>query len=226
MPIENTDPILAVLSRWQGRPLNFSTLAGQLGISCRSARSRIRALADQGRILLLQPLPAGTGRLSGRAHKSPKLYLGASTRRSCLPPAEAAELRVRTRLIGTLRRLESVRYPHSTFWYHGGYGKNHVELIVQRSKRRIGFVFARDDHLSRWCWSYCRRVLAGGLIHGAFVLYPGRRAFFAAARLVAVPTAEFLQHYGSWMDANLHSCRDALVSMVRHYNRVNAGRIA
>ena len=226
MPVENTDATLAAVAQWQGRPLNFSTLAGQLGISCKSARNRILALADEGRILLLHPLPAGASLPAGRCRRSPKLYLGASIRHSGPPAAEAAELRFRTRMIGTLRRVELERHPHSTFWYFGGYGRNHVELIVQRRGGRIGFVFVEHNRLTRRYWSYCRRALAGGLIQGGFVLYPGSRIFFAASRLVAVPAGEFLRHYSRWMNACLHCSRDMLLSMVRRYNRANAGRVA
>jgi hypothetical protein len=132
------------------------------------------------------------------------------------------EVRFLLRMVRTIRRLETARNPCSTFCYYGGYGKTHVELIVQTAVKRIGFVFLQDLHLSRWCWSYCRRVFRLGIIQGGFVLYPGRRIFFVADRLVAVPTDEFFRYYRRWMNACLGSSRKLLLRMVRAYNNAHA----
>jgi hypothetical protein len=125
-------------------------------------------------------------------------------------------------MIRTIRTLETARHKNSTFWYYGGYGKNHVELIVQTARKRIGFVFLEENRFNRWSWSYCRRVFRRGIIQGAFVLYPGRRIFFAADRMVVLPVAEFLEHYRRWMNACLGSSRTLLIQMVRTYNTANA----
>lgn len=125
-------------------------------------------------------------------------------------------------MIRTVCSLETARNPRSTYWYYGGYGKTHVELIAQTALKRIGFVFLQDCRFNRWCWSYCKRIYLKGIIQGGFVLYPGRRIFFAAERLVALPSGEFFKHYRRWLNACLGSSRKLLLRMVRDYNSAHA----
>jgi hypothetical protein len=216
---------LRVVGAWEGMPLNYSKIGKQLGISCPSAKARVRQLVEARIAWLLHPLEV---RDDQKARKSPKLYLNASA--GALLPAEAARaqggIRFRSRMIRTVRSLESARHPSSSYWYYGGYGKTHVELIVQTATKRIGFVFIDGNRLSRRFWSYCRRVLRRGIIQGAFVLYPGHRILFAADRLVILPAEEFCKHYRRWMNACLGSSRKLLLSMVRAYNTVHARHLS
>lgn len=131
-------------------------------------------------------------------------------------------LQFRIRMIRKICSLEAARNPSSTFWYYGGYGKTHVELIIQTSLKRIGFVFLPENLLSRWCWSYCRRVFRQDIIQAAFVLYPGHRIFYVSDRLVALPTGEFFKNYRRWLNACLGSSRKLLQRMVREYNDQHA----
>jgi hypothetical protein len=222
---ESLRQTLRVVSAWEGRPLNYSTIGRQLDLSCPSAKARVQQLVEARIAWLLYPLEVPDDK---KARKSPKLYLNASA--GPLPPAEAAraqrEIRFRSRMIQTVCDLESARHPSSTFWYYGGYGKSHVELIAQTATKRIGFVFIEDNRLSRRFWSYCGRVFRRGIIQGAFVLYPGHRIFFAADRLVVLPAVELCKHYRRWMNACLGSSRKLLLSMVRTYNTVHAQHLS
>ena len=222
---ESLRQTLRVVRAWEGIPLNYSTIGRQLDISRPSAKARVQQLVEARMAWLLHPLEAPG---DNKARKSPKLYLNTSAGPP-LPLSAAPgqrETRFRSRMIRTVRSLESARHPSSTFWYYGGYGKTHVELIVQTVTKRIGFVFIEDNRLSRRFWSYCRRVLRRGIIQGAFVLYPGHRIFFAADRLVVLPAEEFCEHYRRWMDACLGSSRKPLLSMVRTYNTVHAQHLS
>ena len=216
---ESLRETLAVVAAWQGVPLNFSTIGKQLNISCPAAKARVLNLVEADLAWLLYPLPAS---IDSRARKSPKLYLTGSTQ-STGPLAE--EVRFRKRMIKTVCSHEAARNPSSRFCYYGGYGKTHIELVVQTPSKRIGFVFLQEPHPNRWCWSYCKRVLARDVVQGAFVLYPGRRIFFAARRLVILPTEEFLKSYRRWMNACLGSSRKLLLRLVREYNSVHAEQL-
>jgi hypothetical protein len=212
---------LAVAAAWEGKPLNYSSIGKQLGITCPAAKARVQRLAGAGLVWLLDPLAA---KPAGKSRKSPKLYVERPAR-PLLPLAGLSgqeEDLFLGGMIRTVRTLETARYKNSKFWYYGGYGKNHVELIVQTALKRIGFVFLEENRFTRWSWSYCRRVLRRGIIQGAFVLYPGHRIFFAADRMVILPDAEFCEHYRRWMNACLGSSRKLLKDMVRTYNTANA----
>lgn len=225
MTAESLRQTLRVVRAWEGMPLNYSTIGRQLDISRPSAKARVQQLVEARMAWLLHPLEAPG---DNKARKSPKLYL--NTPAGALLSAEAAraqgKILFRSRMIRTVRTLESARHPSSTFWYCGGYGKTHVELIVQTATKRIGFVFIEDNRLSRRFWSYCRRVLGRGIIQAAFVLYPGHRIFFAADRLVVLPAEEFCEHYRRWMNACLGSSRKPLLSMVRTYNAAHAQHLS
>jgi hypothetical protein len=222
---ESLRQTLMIVAAWEGMPLNYSTIGKQLNISCPAAKARVQHLVEARKVWLLYPVEASA---AGKSRKSPKLYLDGSAR-SLLPATgthEGSEIRFRSRMIRTIRNLEAARSRSSTFWYYGGYGKTHVELIAQTALKRIGFVFLEENHLSRWCWSYCKRVFKQGIIQAAFVLYPGHRIFFAADRLVVLPTEEFCNHYRRWMNACLGSSRKLLLRMVRTYNTTHAGHLS
>jgi len=216
---ESLRETLAVAATWQGVPLNFSTIGKQLSISCPAAKARLLNLVEADLAWLLHPLPAEVASSTHRARKSPKLYLTGSNQS---PGPLAEEVRFRSRMIKTVCAHEAARNPSSKFWYYGGYGKTHIELILQTASKRIGFVFLQEPHPNRWCWSYCKRVLARDIIQGGFVLYPGRRIFFAARRLVILPTGEFLKSYRRWMKACLGSSRKFLLRLVREYNSAHS----
>jgi hypothetical protein len=221
---ESLKQTLEILAAWEGMPLNYSLIGKQLGVSCPAAKARVQRLVEARVIWLLYPLEATVAGTTGKSRKSPKLYSNTSAR-SRLPTTKTwdqGEIRFRSRMVRTIRNLESSRRSTSTFWYYGGYGKTHIELIVQTACKRIGFVFLMEDRLSRWCWSYCKRVFRRGIIQAAFVLYPGHRIFFAADRLVVLPTVEFCNHYRRWMNASLGSSRKLLLQLVRTYNTAHA----
>jgi len=219
---ESLRQTLLVLAAWEGMPLNYSTIGKQLNISCPAVKARVQYLVEARAAWLLYPLEvpsAGT-----KTRKSPKLYLNGSAG-SLLPGTGTqgqGESRFRSRMIRTVRSLEASRNASSRFWYYGGYGKTHVELIAQTALKRIGFVFLSENRYNRWCWSYCKRVFKQGIIQGAFVLYPGHRIFFAADRLVVIPGEEFFKNYRRWMNACLGSSRKLLLRMVRTYNTTHA----
>jgi hypothetical protein len=230
---------LRIAAAWEGMPLNYSTIGRQLGISCPAAKARMQKLVEARMIWLLRPLEAaqaGTPSSRAKVRKSPKLYLKESARTflgtQASPadrrdrPATAPAILFRSAMIRRVCRLESARSRSSTFWYYGGYGKTHVELITQTPVKRIGFVFLEENRFNRWCWSYCKRVFTQGIIQGAFVLYPGHRIFFAADRLVVLPAEEFFNHYRPWMNACLGASRKLLLRMVRTYNTTHAGNLS
>jgi hypothetical protein len=217
---------LSAAAAWEGVPLNFTTIGKQLNISPVAAKARVQQLAEARVLRLLYPLEAGG---AGKSRKSPKLYINSSaaplicdkSRRGTLRdrPAVSPHMLFRSRMIRRVCELEAARNRSSTFW---GYGKTHVELIVQTPLKRIGFVFLEENRFNRWSWSYCKRVFARGIIQGAFVLYPGHRIFFAADRFVILPAEEFCRHYSRWMNACLGSSRKLLLRMVRSYNTAHA----
>ena len=226
---ESLKQTLLVVSAWEGIPLNYSAIGKQLHISCPAAKARVQKLAEARVLRLLHPLQAGG---AGKSRKSPKLYINSSaaslicdkSRRGTLRvrPAVSPHMLFRSRMIRRICELEAARNRSSTFWYYGGYGKIHVELIVQTPLKRIGFVFLEENRFNRWSWSYCKRVFARGIIQGAFVLYPGHRIFFAADRFVILPAEEFCRHYSRWMNACLGSSRKLMLRMVRSYNTAHA----
>ena len=212
---------LLAVAAWEGIPLNYSTIGRQLDISCSTAKARVQHLVEAQIVWLLHPLEVGA---AGKTRKSPKLYLNRSARLllSATGTPAGSESWFRSGMIWNVRHLEAARRGSSTFWYYGGYGQTHVELIVQTALKRIGFVFLEKSRFNRWCWSYCKRVFKRGIIQGAFVLYPGHRIFFAADRMVALPAEEFFKHYRRWMNACLGSSRKLLLRMVRTYNTTHA----
>ena len=214
---ESLKKTLLVVSAWEGMPLNYTTIGRQLDISCPAAKARVQQLVEARIAWLLYPLEVPNAK---KTRKSPKLYLNASA-----GPGQR-EIRFRSRMIQTVCNLETSRNPSSTFWYYGGYGKTHVELIAQTALKRIGFVFLEDNRLSRRLWSYCRRVFRRGIIQEAFVLYPGHRIFFAADRLVVLPAEELCKHYRRWMNACLGSSQKLLLRMVRTYNAAHAQHLS
>jgi hypothetical protein len=220
---------LLVVSTREGMPLNYSALGEQLAITCPAAKARVQKLVEARIVWLLYPLeaPTNVSPAGGKSRKSPKLYLRESARQLMRSPGTSPdpEILFRSRMIRKVCSLEAARSSSSTFWYHGGYGRTHVELIVQAAGKRIGFVFLRENRFNRWCWSYCKRIFTRGIIHGAFVLYPGHRIFFAADRLVAVPAGEFFSNYRPWMNACLGPSRELLLRMVRAYNGAHAGHL-
>ena len=202
---------------WEGKPLNYARMSRQLRVSGKAARAQVQQLADSGMIWLLHPLDVSTlpaPCAGAKVRKTPKLYL-----REAQPGRENP---FRSRMVRTVCRLEIERRRSSTFWYYGGYGRTHVELIIQTARKRIGFVFLEENRFNRWSWSYCRRTLRQGIMQGAFVLYPGRRIFFVADRMVALPGDEFFRFYGRWMNACLGSSRKLLSRLVRSYNTSHA----
>ena len=228
---------LSVAAAWEGMPLNYTMIGKQLNISAVVAKARVQQLAETRVLRLLYPLEVGA---AGKSRKSPKLYLNSSAA-SLLPAtttrgglrgglrdrsAAAGQILFRRRMIRKVCDLEAARNRSSTFWYYGGYGKTHVELIAQTALKRIGFVFLEENRFNRWCWSYCKRVFMRGIIQGAFVLYPGHRIFFAADRLVILPAEEFCRHYRRWMNACLGSSRKLLLRMVRSYNASHAEHLS
>ena len=243
---------LLTVSALEGLPVNCSKVGKQLGITCPAAKARLQKLVEARAVWLLYPLEipsgsipaarttgttstAGAAGAAGKIRKSPKLYLNPSARSlisamvtpgdSQAKPAAVPSIQFRSRMIRTVCTLESARRRSSTFWYYGGYGKNHVELIVQTPVKRIGFVFLDENRFNRWSWSYCKRVFRQGIIQAAFVLYPGHRIFFVADRLVVLPVEEFCSRYRPWMNACLGSSRKLLLRMVRTYNTTNAGHL-
>jgi hypothetical protein len=214
---------LLVVAAWEGKALKYSTIGKQLDITCPAAKTRVQYLAQARLIRLLHALEHPAGRAKTR--KSPKLYLTGAGRSLLPSTSRPARNRIpfRSGMIRTVCSLEASRSRFSTFWYYGGYGKTHVELIVQTPCKRIGFVFLEENRLSRWDWSYCKRIFRRGLLHAAFVLYPGHRIFFAADRLVVLPAEEFFTHYRRWLNACLGSSRKLLLRMVRTYNTTHAG---
>ena len=220
---------LLVVSTWEGMPLNYSAIGKQLAITCPAAKARVQKLVEARVAWLLYPLevPSEVTPASCKSRKSAKLYLSESARKLVRTPGTPAdsEIVLRSCMIRRVCSLESARSRSSTFWYYGGYGRTHVELIIQTTVKRIGFVFLQENRFNRWCWSYCKRVISRGVIQGAFVLYPGHRIFFAADRLVAVPGEEFFKNYRRWMNACLGASRKLLLRMVRSYNSAQAGRL-
>jgi hypothetical protein len=218
---------LLVVSTWEGMPLNYSAVGKQLAITCPAAKARVQKLVEARVVRLLYPLkaPPQATTAGGKSRKSPKLYLRESARRqvSTRETPIDPEILFRSRMIRRVCGLESSRSCSSTFWYYGGYGRTHVELIIQTAVKRIGFVFLQENRFTRWCWSYCKRIFSQGVIQGAFVLYPGHRIFFAADRLIAVPADEFFKNYRPWMNACLGASRKLLLRMVRVYNSAHAG---
>ena len=246
---------LLVVSAWEGSPVNYSMIGKQLGITCPAAKARLQKLVEVRAVWLLHPLETHPRRIpaagaagaagaadaaraagaAGKIRKSPKLYLNASARSlistTVTPgdsrgrPAAVPSILFRSRMIRTVCTLESARRRSSSFWYYGGYGKNHVELIIQTAVKRIGFVFLEENRFNRWSWSYCKRIFRQGIIQAAFVLYPGHRIFFVADRIVVLPVEEFCTRYRPWMNACLGSSRKLLLRMVRTYNTANAGHL-
>jgi hypothetical protein len=218
---------LAVAAAWEGKPLNYARMSRQMRVSGKAARARVQQLADAGLIWLLNPLDASSlpaPCAGAKVRKSPKLYL----RRGGGGGEEGGGTGnpFRSRMVRTVCRLEIERRRSSTFWYYGGYGSTHVELIIQTARKRIGFVFLEENRFNRWSWSYCRRILRQGIIQGAFVLYPGHRVFFVAHRMVVLPREEIFRFYGRWINACLGSSRKLLLRLVRSYNTSHAEHLS
>ena len=231
MSMNTVREILSVVSAWQGMPLNYATIGKQLNITDVVAKNRIEQLAEARIILLLRrlkPAQAPEGLSRAKVRESPKVYLAESARTILSTGAIPTdpEIRFRSRMIRTVCALESARRPSSTFRYYGGCGKNHLELIVQTAVKRIGFVFLEENRFNRWSWSYCKRIFRRSIIQGAFVLYPGHRIFFAAERMVVLPTEELCSHYRAWMNTCLGSSRKLLLAKVRAYNATHAGYLS
>ena len=114
-----------------------------------------------------------------------------------LPP----ELRYRSEMIEHLLARERARCPTTRSGYCATRAAAHPALVFFTPRANIGFEFPYVDHPGRRCWSGLNKGVRDGALDFGFVVYPGKRAFFGARGIVAVPDGQLLAEYCPWLNA-------------------------
>lgn len=186
--------------------MNYSALGRDCGLSYQSIRRHLLDLEQAGVVRLLRPLGEGAGK-----RPAPVLYLRDAARLAELPH----EQRYRARLVEELAGHGRIGYLARP---QGAVVAPVLELPAAAGPARVGFAFCRTGLPRRRMWAALTRAQRQGLLRQGFVLYPGRRAFFSAARVAVVPDAVFLGAPGDWLAAALEPSPKALQTLMRRCN--------
>ncbi len=170
------------LSRWNGRAMNISEIARFLGVSRPTASARVRELQRNGIVRLLPFMGAGGKSLLYLRHvygSGPESYRSYCTE-------------------AVIEKIQELFPESSFFWWKTGYVRR-IDLLAVIGDRRIGFCFSDTiSPLNRDWWPF-RACFAQGLIHRAFLLYRGNRAFYLGPMASAVPARAFLSEAEDWI---------------------------
>jgi DNA-binding Lrp family transcriptional regulator len=194
--------IETALSRYNGKPLNYSMLARHLGISYHTVKRRIEELQELGFLRLLYCFPKAR---EAHGRRAPMLFM-------------KTNLDFRTRLIEQIIACEKVRSSSSSFGYFQTYSGGHIDLILNTPRKRIGFIFSDSPYPIQHTWICLRRLCRRGWIDYGFVLYTGRRSFFPARKMVALPVGAFIPRYNRWLESVENLAHREILKMVRRWN--------
>ncbi len=206
-----------------GKALNRSHFGRSMGVSYHTADRRIRALEEVNLVRRLLPLPVNSDK---RLVKAPEIFvcntgllnrlLGIYSWENLLISPQREQIfagyileEIMTRARRTGRKVRA--------FYYGGFGSPKIDLVIDRHGERTGIVFKFETLLSKRDWLFLRHTLREKVIKNGYVLYAGKRYFFASRGILALPGPCFIDGYYAWMKDKL-SLRD-LHEAVSHFNR-------
>jgi hypothetical protein len=97
----------------------------------------------------------------------------------------------------SIRALPRILPAARFLWWKTGRVRQ-IDLLVTTTGERIGFCFTVLPPLRNREWLPLAIALKRGLIHRAFVLHSGKRAFRVHRGILALPLAEFFRRPGEW----------------------------
>jgi len=177
-------------------------LARHLGISYHTVKRRIEKLEKVGFLHLLHCFPEAR-----QAH-------GRTAPMLCMK----TNLDFRMRLIEQIIACEKVRSSSSSFGYFQTYSGGHIDLILNTPCKKIGFILSDSLFPIQHTWICLRRLCRRGWIDYGFVLYTGRRSFFPARKMVALPVDAFIPRYNHWLESVENLAHRNILKMARRWN--------
>jgi predicted AAA+ superfamily ATPase len=195
--------LLSMLAAQQGGLLNGSSLARALGVSHHTVQSTVDLFEAHFLVRRLRPYHANVGK---RLVKAPKVYVRDSGLLHHLLGVRDVEGLKRTGLRGmswegfvieNLIALESLARPSSRFWFHRTHSGSEVDLIIDRSDRRIGVEIKLAAAVGARDAAGLVQARADGVIHEGLLLHHGERDFLLAEGVRAVPVEPVLRG-ASW----------------------------
>ncbi|HET6487433.1 MAG TPA: hypothetical protein VFH83_13485 [Spirochaetia bacterium] len=104
--------------------------------------------------------------------------------------------------------------PEFSWWKTGRIRQ--IDLLAEGRLESVGFCFSSNLNTLNRDWWPLRLALRRGLIHRGFLLHPGERAFFASAKVFALPAAEFVADLRAWILGRESNC-----VAIRAMDRIN-----
>ena len=201
--------LLSMLAAQQGGLSNASGLARALGVSHHTVQSTVDLFEAHFLVRRLRPYHANVGK---RLVKAPKIYVRDSGLLHHLLAVRDVEALKRTGLRGmswegfvieNLIALESLARPSSRFWFHRTHSGSEVDLIIDRSDRRIGVEIKLAAAVGARDAAGLVQARADGVIHEGLLLHHGERDFPLAEGVRAMPVEPVLR--GAGWDASVPS---------------------
>lgn len=191
--------LLSMLAAQQGGVLNASSLARALGISHHTVQTAVDLFEAHFLVRRLRPYHANLGK---RLVKSPKVYVRDSGVLHHLLGVRDVEALNRTGMRGmswegfvmeNLIAMESLARPSSRFWFHRTHSGSEVDLIIDRSDRRIGVEIKLAAAVGSRDAAGLVQARADGVIHDGYLLHHGDRDFPVADGIWAVSVEPVLR---------------------------------
>ena len=104
--------------------------------------------------------------------------------------------------------------PEFSWWKTGRIRQ--IDLLAEGRLESVGFCFSSNLNTLNRDWWPLRLALRRGLIQRGFLLHPGERAFFASAKVFALPAAEFVADLRAWILGRESNC-----VAIRAMDRIN-----
>jgi predicted transcriptional regulator len=174
-PKKNVRCLLALLSEWNGKPLNATAIGKRLDVSRTTAMAWVKGLERQGFARLLP---------SFDSVRRPLLYLPDSFLGSC----------VETVMAKVSERVSESRF----FWWKTGRVRQ-IHLLVEIVERRLGFCFCASGFPQNRDWLPLQIAWRRGLIQNGYLLHGGSGAFAVRPAIFCMPLAAFFSEFEDWM---------------------------
>lgn len=189
---------MTMLAHLHGGMLNASDLGRSLGVSYHTVQKALDILEGHFLARRLAPYHANLGK---RLVKAPKIFLRDSGLLHYLLGVDSEEgllsspIRGRSWegfIIEQLIGMEELMRRGSRFYFYRTHTGVEVDLIVERGQKRIGYEIKCAASVSPADAAGLRQGIADGVIHEAFILYQGNRAFPLSETITAMPAAQAL----------------------------------
>lgn len=189
---------MTMLAHLHGGLLNASDLGRSLGVSYHTVQKALDTLEGH---FLARRLPPYHANLGKRLVKAPKVFLRDSGLFHYLLGIDSEESLLSSPargrswegfLIEQLIRMEELQRSGSRFYFYRTHTGVEIDLVIERGQKRIGYEIKCAASVSPADTAGLRQGLADGVIHEAFIIYQGERAFPLSETITAVPAAQVL----------------------------------